>query len=326
MSIRNVLYNWGVFKVYDIPDKSICVGNLSMGGTGKTPHVAYLTKLLSDEQQISILSRGYGRTSKGLKPVETHNLAREVGDEPLFYKKRFGEKVQVVVSEDRKAGIQYIKESNPQSVILLDDAFQHRKVAAGLSILLTDFQEPYFKDLVVPAGRLREFQCGRKRADLVIVTKCPDNLDENVKLFYKKRLKFDKSSVYFSKIGYGDLVLFSQEKANLSEIESVLLVTGIANPHPLKEHLEKKYKLTLMNFPDHYQYLESDIQNIHKKFSTFAKSKKIIVTTEKDYMRFSEFQSSIDAENIPWFYQEIDINIDQEEKFNLEIKKYVRTI
>lgn len=319
---RNWLYAVGIKKSYPIPGKSICVGNLSVGGTGKTPHVAYLAELLQTAHSVQILSRGYGRKTRGFKDVFSTSKAEEVGDEPLFYATRFPT-IRVAVCESRYVGIQNLRSVEVPDVLLLDDAFQHRAVKAGLNIILTQFEHPYFSDHMLPAGNLREWKSGKSRADLVIVTKCPSELSLETKETYIKRLKFDPSSVYFSRIVYGEMIPFHTPATS---IKSVLLVTGIANPEPLKTHLEKNYAVELMQFPDHHDFTLDDIQKIHKKFDTFASENKVIVTTEKDFMRLKKDEFNALIQQKPWFYQSISVQIDRESEFNERIQNYVRTV
>lgn len=321
-AFRNWLFDRGLKESYIIPGKSICIGNLSVGGTGKTPHVAYLTQLLQSEFSIQILSRGYGRTSRGFLEVHPNSNAQDVGDEPLFYATHFP-KVRVAVCESRKVGIENLRSIEIPDVLLLDDAFQHRAVKAGMNILLTQFDHPYFSDFMLPAGNLREWKSGKSRADIVIVTKCPSTLSTETKESYMKRLKFDPKSVYFSSIVYGEMIPFH---TNESSIKSVLLVTGIANPAHLKTHLEKNYAVEMMQFPDHHDFTLEDIQKIHKKFDTFASKNKVIVTTEKDFMRLKKNEFNTLIQQKPWFYQSISVQIDRESEFNERIQNYVRTV
>jgi tetraacyldisaccharide 4'-kinase len=323
--IRNGLYDYGFKKEFKIPKKSICVGNLAVGGTGKTPHVAYLSKLLKDTYNISILSRGYGRKTKGFLLANEDSTAISIGDEPLLYYKRFSPSVNVTVCEKRVEGVNQINQLFPENkLIILDDALQHRAVKAGLNIIITDYNELYSSDFMLPAGNLREWKIGRKRADLVIVSKCPSNLEESNKLRIKKELKFNPENIYFSNINYGELITFGKEY--LGPIENVLLVTGIANPKPLLAHLKSKYKVEIFQFSDHHEFTRKDIEQIQQKFDTFAQQNKVIITTEKDFVRLSsnEYKNSISA--TPWFYQEIEIEIDKKEAFNKYITNYVDSI
>lgn len=323
-AVRNLLFNLKINEVYQIPVKSICVGNLSVGGTGKTPHVAYIAELLSPDNQIQILSRGYGRKTKGYFLLGENSTAENVGDEPLFYHKQF-KNADVAVCESRKTGIENLLKLKENQVIILDDAFQHRAVNAGLNILITDFNQPYFSDWMMPAGNLREWISGRKRADIVIVSKCQSNLNSATKALYKQKLKFNPDSIYFSEIQYGELKSFNSN-STLSEAKKVLLVTGIAKPLPLLNHLQENFEVELMQFPDHHAFSVDDIHKIHKKFDTFASENKVIATTEKDYMRLQsdKFKSVIDQK--PWFYQKITVKLDRELDFKTEITSYVRAI
>lgn len=323
-AIRNLLFNLKIKEVYEIPVKSICVGNLSVGGTGKTPHVAYIAELLNYDNQIQILSRGYGRNTKGYFLLDDNSTAENVGDEPLFYHKQFKNE-DVAVCESRKEGIENLLKLKENQVIILDDAFQHRAVKAGLNILITDFNHPYFSDWMMPAGNLREWISGRKRADIVIVSKCHSNLNTETKTLYTQKLKFNPNSIYFSTIQYGVLLSFDSKSA-LSHAKKLLLVTGIANPFPLLDHLKENYEVELMQFPDHHAFSMDDIHKIHKKFDTFASENKAIVTTEKDFMRLQSqnFKSVIDQK--PWFYQKITVKLDRELEFKTEINNYVRAI
>lgn len=322
-AVRNFLYDSGVFSSYPVPGKSIVIGNLSMGGTGKSPHTLYLWEVLEKKYPVAILSRGYGRKTKGLLEVKEGHSSSEAGDEPLMFKKRTGEKSIVVVSESRKNGVEYIRSVNDHSVILLDDAFQHRKIKPGFSILLTDYNHPYYSDHVVPSGTLREWRCGKKRADCVIVTKCPGSLTEEEKKHVIERLKFRKGSIFFSQIIYGALVPFGKEKKRFSNI---LLVTGIADPNPLEIYLKRFYKVESMVFPDHHHFTEADLMKIHAKFDTFTPENSIIVTTEKDFVRLESLLTAPDKQKYPWHYQSITVKMDKQEQFNALINNYVDTI
>lgn len=322
--IRNLAYDHGILKSYRIPVKSICVGNLSVGGTGKSPLVVFLTDYLKDGNKVHILSRGYGRKTRGYISLNETFSASEVGDEPLMYLKKFDSTVGVSVCESRANGVREIINTSKPDVILLDDAYQHRKVSAGFSILLTDFSNPFFNDYVLPAGNLREFRLGVRRADLVLVTKTPDKLKEEEKKVFKRKIRFKEDSIYFSSIQYGKLHPFSGHR--IESIENVLLVTGIANPQPLKAFLEKLYYVEEIRFNDHHQFSLKDLEMIHKKFDIFAADKKIIVTTEKDYVRLISSELSTFILEKPWYYQEIAIQIDRQNEFLNRIEQYVRAI
>ena len=322
--VRNKLFDWGFFSVYEIPIKSISVGNLSVGGTGKTPHVAYLTEYLSRKFEIAILSRGYGRDTKGYIQVSDNSKSKDVGDEPLLYFSRFIKNVKIIVCESRKAGIIKIKETINPNVVILDDAFQHRKVKAGLSILLTDFSLPYCDDFMLPAGNLREYTDGKNRADILVVTKCPEKISVIEKNEMISKLQFNPHQVYFSKIVYGSVLNFENQLVGV--FSTVLLVTGIANPIPLQNYLSRTKRVELMKFPDHHNFTYSEIQKIHTKFDALEDKNAIILTTEKDFMRLKFQLKTSDLDKYPWCYIPITIEIDREEAFIKEIDNYVNTI
>lgn len=325
LEVRNFCYNTGCFAVYSIPVKSISVGNLSTGGTGKTPHVHYLADYLKRNNEVCIISRGYGRASKGFQWVEIASSAHEVGDEPLFYQKSFEAEVLVAVGEKRSEAVQRVLNEVPSvSLFLLDDAYQHRAVKCGLSILLTEYYKPFFNDQVLPTGNLREFPHNKNRADLVIVTKCPDELSRNEKERFRARLNMKEKPVFFSKIIYGVPVGFKQE--HWLSPENVILVTGIANSNPLLKYVSAQARTEHVSFSDHHDFKDSDIEAIHRKFDTFAHKNAVILTTEKDYVRLSQFISKGALEKYPWFYLPISIQIDEEEKFKSIIDQYVGAV
>ena len=322
--IRNKFYDLGVFSVYSIPVKSIVVGNLSVGGTGKTPHVAYIASLFQDKVNTAILSRGYGRKSKGFLWVSKVSSSVQVGDEPLTYKRKFDDNVAVAVCESRRVGVQMILQNKKSDLIILDDAFQHRAVKAGINVLLTTYSNPYFKDHLLPTGGLREFRSGKERADLIIVTKCPDQISDLDKKRFIKYLKFNNKNVFFSSITYGDPVVISGRK--WMNVKSVILVTGIANPEPLVEHIQKEYEVEHVRFSDHHDFSAQDIKGIHQKFDTFARDETVIMTTEKDYVRLLSAGLMSEVKNYPWFYVPISIQLDDEVKLKSILEQYVETI
>lgn len=322
--LRNKCYDWGICKSYSIPGKSICVGNLSTGGTGKTPHVAYLTDFLKEEKNTAILSRGYGRKTTGFLWVKLESRSTEVGDEPLFYARKFDTRVNVAVCEKRAEGIQRIQREHPNTeLIILDDAYQHRAVQAGFTILLTDHNQPFYKDHMLPTGHLREWRIGKKRADCVVVTKCPAETDESSRKEIVSRIGIGSEKVFFSHIAYGQIVPLLLE---VDEPANVLLVTGIANAAPLLRHLTPHYNVEHLEYPDHYTFSASDIRAIHQKFDTFAGEPKIILTTEKDFMRLKDRVQEWKLDQYPWYYQPITVQIEEEEKFKALINSYVDTV
>jgi len=277
-SLRNVAYDngWKDSTRYDLP--VICVGNLSVGGSGKSPMVEYIVDFLRKEHQVAVLSRGYKRKSKGYREVLVSSTAEEVGDEPIQFKQKFP-KVIVAVCASRQEGIEKLKAK--ADVIILDDALQHRKVRPSFTILLTPFDNLFTKDLILPAGNLRESRRGAQRADVIIVTKCPDGVaySKLQEIQYEMNLQ-RYQSIYFSKIGYDQFIHSETESLPIEYLSNkpFTLVTGIANPKPLAAFLKKKqFVFTHEKFPDHHNFSSSEISSLKKK--------EILLTTEKDYMR-----------------------------------------
>lgn len=323
--LRNKCYDWTIFKSYLIPKKSILVGNLSVGGTGKTPHIDYLIQhFLKENLQLCTLSRGYGRSTKGVIVATESSTSEDIGDEPTQYKTRYKDQIEVVVAEKRVEGVKLIERQFPRNeLILLDDAFQHRAITAGLNILITPFDDLFCNDRMLPTGNLREWKSGKNRADIVVVSKTPLNVSNKDLSKVKNDLKINDAPVFFSSIKYDKLIPVSCNDDQ--EIEHVLLVTGIGNPLPLVEYWESKSKVEHITFPDHYNYTSKDIAVIHEKFGNFASHNKVIITTEKDYMRLRNF-SEVKDENFAWHYQPITIKIDNQHAFNKIIDEYVRKI
>ena len=325
MALRNMMFNLGILKTYNAKIPTISVGNLSMGGTGKTPHVDFLISHFKSKFQLAVLSRGYGRRTKGYLKVTEHSSAETVGDEPLLYKLKHKEEIEVAVCEDRTLGAQKL-EQGAFNLLILDDAYQHRKIGRDCNILITTFDEPFYKDHVVPAGRLREYRRGKNRANIIVVSKCPKSLSSEDKRKIERKINpSNKQKVFFSNIDYGAILPISSQEAWNSENlpEEVLLVTGIANPEPLQKELEKKFKVELMSFPDHHNYTVNDLNKIHTIFDTFVGQNKAIITTEKDLMRLKQPQLLKLIENRPWYYQSITVGLDEETNFLKQIEKHV---
>lgn len=281
-SIRNLLFDYGILKSYSFTVPIIAVGNLSVGGTGKTPQIEYLIRLLSNKYKVATLSRGYKRRSKGYVLADQNSTTETLGDEPFQFFKKFAN-IQVAVDANRKNGIENLLNLNlkPQ-LILLDDAFQHRKVKAGFYILLTTYSDLYSKDFILPAGNLRESKNGADRANLIIVTKCPQEISKLEQHTITKSLKITASQqVFFSVIDYDDKIYSEAKELLISQIinQPKLLLAGIAKPEPFFNYLKKDSDIVL-TFPDHHHFSEKDIQNCSNK----AKNNRII-TTEKDYVR-----------------------------------------
>ena len=328
LTIRHKLYDWHILKSTRFEKPVICVGNLNLGGTGKTPHTEYLINLLKDNYRVATLSRGYGRKTKGFKQAENTSTYEDLGDEPLQYFKKFPG-IQVTVDEDRVDGVRkLIRSQYYPEVILLDDAFQHRKIKAGLNILLTEYQHLYCDDFLFPAGTLRDVKSAAKRADLIVVSKSPKTLNEEEKQQVVDKLKpNEKQKVFFSYLEYNDLQPLN-EKAKMVSIEnvdSVLAFCGIARPKAFVEELKKHYKtVDFLHFVDHHAYTENDVKTILIRFENLDGEKKIIVTTEKDAARLTNSPYLCQFETVPLFAQPIGVHFHEEEKFNKTILNYVR--
>ena len=282
---RNLFFNTGVFSQTAFKTPVIVVGNLSVGGTGKTPQIEYLIRLLKDRHKTAVLSRGYKRKTTGFVLLNESYLAADVGDEPLQYFKKF-KNIDVAVDANRVAGISKLIANNTPDLILLDDAFQHRKVKGSFYILLTKFKDLFIDDYLLPTGNLRESRQGAKRANIILVTKCPNNLSKEVQNTIKQKLlKFNKK-VFFTSISYADKVLGAREilTSELKNFE-VLLITGIANPTSLTTYLKSlDVNFKHLKYADHHHFSNKEIRNIKKEFDAIESSK-IILTTEKDYVR-----------------------------------------
>ncbi len=282
--LRNYFYDIGLFKstTFDIP--VIAVGNLSVGGTGKSPQIEYLLRLLSTNYKVATLSRGYKRKSNGFVLADESSDAEILGDEPFQFHRKFPN-VSVAVDADRTNGIQnLIKLENPD-IILLDDAFQHRKVKAGFYILLTTFHDLYTDDFLLPTGNLRESRRGAKRANVIIVTKCPKDLSEKEQNAIRLRMRLKPhQQLFFSFIAYDDSVFSDRISYPTDEIrnEDKLLIAGIAKPKPFFDHLKNQHD-EIFEFPDHHHFSASDLEKIAQKASG-----KPIVTTEKDFVRLQK--------------------------------------
>lgn len=313
--LRNKLYNKNIIKSYHFDLPIICVGNLSVGGTGKSPMIEYLVSLLKEDMKLATLSRGYKRATTGFYLLKGNENAADVGDEPLQFKTKFPE-IKVAVDEKRVRGIQQLLQLNPPpEVILLDDAFQHRKVAAGLNILLTSHQNLYYDDQMLPSGNLREPKSGAKRAQIIVVTKCPANIENIEKNKISKKLKLTEGQeLYFSTIGYSERIFntTSSEVLNFLKNKKFILVTGIANPQPLVQFLtEKQFEFEHLKYPDHHNFTHSEIEHIEQHL--------IILTTEKDFMRL---KSSISTAQL--FYIPIKMAfLEGKKQFDHSIKNYL---
>jgi len=319
-TIRNYLYDTGVFKSTSFELPVIAVGNLTTGGTGKTPQIEYLIRLLKEDYKVAVLSRGYKRKTKGFLIAKENHSADEVGDEPLQFFSKFKGAITVAVDADRTHGIRsLITKVNPD-IVLLDDAYQHRKVKAGFYIVLTKYNDLYKDDFLLPTGNLRESNRGSNRANLIVVTKCPESLSLEEKDKIKAKLNIKKyQKIFFSAIDY-DENLKGEKIINIETLENkeIVLVTGIANPTPLLNYLrEKEIDVKHLNFPDHHNFTASDILKIKKSYEEIESKEKLILTTEKDYMR-------LEGKIKDLYYISIKNHFFEEEQaFNRCIKRFI---
>ena len=291
---RNMLFDTGILESRSFPIPVISVGNITVGGAGKTPHVEYLIRLLCETKRVSVLSRGYKRRTKGYLLASSSSTSLELGDEPYQMYLKYGRQVHVAVSANRCEGIERLcsdPETKDTDVILLDDAFQHRYVKPGVNILLVDYHRLIVYDKLLPAGRLREPKDGKRRADIVIVTKCPPDLRPMAFRVITKALNlYPYQKLFFTTIEYGDLIpLFTNSRSlALSEITSdyeVLVLSGIASPQHLLCDIQKHTENVIpMTFRDHHLFTPKDIARINNTFDSLS-SKRIIITTEKDAAR-----------------------------------------
>lgn len=285
-SVRNKMYDSGYLKSTKFSIPVIVVGNLSVGGTGKTPQVEYLIQLLKDNYKVAVLSRGYKRKSKGFILANTTSNAEILGDEPYQYYKKFKD-IFVAVDADRTNGIAQLQKKVNPDIVLLDDAFQHRKVQGGLNVLLTPYNDLYTEDTLLPAGNLREPVTGAERAQVIVVTKCPTILTEEQQFETAQKLNPTlEQTVFFSTISYGK-TLEGSSTIKLTALKDyhVVLVTGIANSKPLVQFLESKVKkITHKKYADHHHFSQKEINDIKNTYTNIA-TNKIIITTEKDYVR-----------------------------------------
>jgi tetraacyldisaccharide 4'-kinase len=321
-AIWNFLFDKGILKSYTFNIPVIAVGNLSVGGTGKTPQIEYLIRLLSSNYKIATLSRGYKRQSEGFVLADANANATILGDEPFQFYTKFPN-IQVAVDADRKNGIQQLLSQQVKpDIILLDDAFQHRKVKAGFYILLTSYGDLFSDDFMLPMGNLRESRSGAKRANVIIVTKCPPDLslDEQNKIkkfLLRRNDQKENQELYFSFIDYDDFIYSESKSIAVDEIKNTnkLHLAGIAKPEPFFNHLKYANDEQLV-FPDHHHFTENDLLEIKKK----AKNK-IIITTEKDFVRL---KGSLPKEQL--FYLPIRSSfLSDSERFNKTILNYVGT-
>ncbi|MDU1904387.1 MAG: tetraacyldisaccharide 4'-kinase [Dysgonomonas sp.] len=329
--IRNKLFDWKILKQkeYDIP--VICVGNITVGGTGKTPHIEYLVKLLEPHYKVAVLSRGYKRKTSGFVLATTESNALDIGDEPYQIKNKFPD-ILVAVDSKRQRGIETLLSLPPKerpNVILLDDAFQHRYVKPSYSILLTDYNRLMSSDELLPAGRLREPAYYAEKANMVIVTKCPPGVNPlELRLTANDLHVYPYQDLFYTTFRYGELTpVFgnSEDKLPLNALKDkeVIVLTGIVNPRPMHRIIRKQTrKLLLMQYPDHYDFKKKDIEDLKVAFNNIPDDNKLIVTTEKDAARLRSMKKLDDNLKKAIYYlpiQVVFINEGEQDLFDSKI-------
>ena len=332
IKFRNMLFDIGVLKSRSFQVPVISVGNITVGGTGKTPHVEYLVKLLKDQFHVAVLSRGYKRKSKGFVLATTKTTMPEIGDEPYQMKQKFP-KVTVAVHKNRCEGIDLLTEKDSRlDVILLDDAFQHRYVKPGINILLVDYHRLVIYDELLPAGRLREPMTGKSRADIVIITKCPQELKPmEYRVINRAMNLFPYQQLYFTTLEYDELrPMFPQTPNGMTKSQlagkNVLLLTGIASPEQLEHDLSPlSPNLVPLTFSDHHQFSPKDVGLINETFASMQ-APKLIITTEKDATRLQLADTLSDEVRKNLYVLPVRIKFMQEQEinFNNQIIGYVR--
>ncbi len=333
---RNFLYKSEMLKSTEFSLPVICIGNITVGGTGKTPHTEYLAALLSKEFRVAVLSRGYGRNSKGFVLADQNSGYKDTGDEPLqIFRKH--KNIIVAVDNNRVNGINEILKRHPDTqVILLDDAFQHRRITPGFSILLSDYSRLFIHDHLLPYGNLREYPRNMERADVILITKCPENISPiSRRIIVKDVNKSAYQNLYFTSLIYNDPVpvfgepvpfpgLFDRSRMNQ---RSVVLVTGIANPALLADYLKPFFgEIIHLPFGDHHSFSEKDIEKISASWEKLGTKEKYVLTTEKDSVRLIDFTNIAEPFKSSFYYVPVGIRFlnDDKEEFDNLIIDYVR--
>ena len=325
---RNILFHIGILKSRRFNVPVLCVGNITVGGTGKTPHTELIISELRKKFRVACLSRGYKRKTSGFILSDANSTAREIGDEPMQIKNKFPD-IWVACDGNRVRGIEKLLAlQQPPEVIILDDAFQHRYVQADKNIVLVDYNRPVYEDHLLPAGRLREHTAALKRADYIIVTKCPPSLQPIERRILSKYLKIKPyQHLFFTTLGYGEIQSLSPEASSITLHKDcrILCVTGIAQPQPYIEYL-KKYTshLTELRYPDHHHFTKKDIQHIVQAFEGIQGTEKYIFTTEKDAMRLITCSLPEEIKQRIYYIPVVPVFLQDEDLFLNEISEYVR--
>jgi len=302
---RNYLFNIGYKQSFEFETCVIAVGNLAVGGTGKSPMVEYILRKFSRKFKMTTLSRGYGRKTKGFRLASKADSYLTIGDEPMQFYKKFNE-IHVAVGEERSVAIPFILAERPETkIIVLDDAYQHRYVKPNFNILLTSFDKPFYQDFLLPAGRLREARQGAQRADAVVVTKCPKHVDDSLMQKTEKAIrKYTQAPIFFTSIKYLEpMPLFKTSAFN----KNIFLFTGIAHHEQIKQFVQQHYTLVgEMHFSDHHRYQPQDIDKLLVEFNKLSIKDKCLLTTEKDMVKLMspEIEEKLKAHDI--FYLPIE--------------------
>ena len=333
--IRNFLFDYNLIQSTEFPIPIISVGNITVGGTGKTPHIEYMVELLKNDFQVATLSRGYKRITRQFILADTDAEVRDIGDEPVQIKHKYPD-IHVAVDRRRVNGVRELMNRIPDlDVILLDDAFQHRHIKPGLSVLLIDFNRPMSEDHLLPAGRLREQSYERRRANIILITKCPDRLKPIDRRIIVKDLKlYPFQHLFFTKLIYGEPVPLFDDTSNpisLADMKAgkpqILMVTGISGPRLFKKHLRSiSTNITELTYPDHHAFSEKDLATMLQSFEQMEGDEKFIFTTAKDATRLQKFTNIAAPVRERMFYVPVGIEILNEdgETFNNHIRNYVR--
>jgi tetraacyldisaccharide 4'-kinase len=335
-AVRNFLYNAEILKSHEFSLPVICVGNLAAGGTGKTPHTEYLIDLLRKGFSVAVLSRGYKRKSSGFRFAEVTSKAEDIGDEPLQIYRKFPD-ITVAVDRNRVRGVQKILKERPGTgVIILDDGFQHRRITPGYSILLSDFERLMIRDHMLPYGNLRESIHSMSRADIILITKSPENISPiQRRLIVREINKHPYQNLYFTTVTYKKPInVFDGTNPEIdiltetgSENRGTVLVTGIANPELLSRFLQKKFsEIIHLPFSDHHAFTLKDIQKIEDAWTSLKPTLKYIITTEKDAVRLREFTNIAELIRSSFYYVPVGIHFlnDDKDEFDNMIVDYVR--
>ncbi len=332
-SIRNLLYDWKFLKSKPVDVHTICVGNLAVGGTGKTPHIEHLIRLLNSEFKIATLSRGYKRKSSGFKLANGTSTAEDIGDEPLQYKTKNPE-LTVAVDTNRLNGIkQLMVLENPPAVVLLDDAFQHRALKCELNIVVSEFNNLYINDCMLPAGYLRESKKGINRADIIVISKTPEKTTAvEIRNVIKDLRPLAHQHLFFSWLKYGELSGFQNPTETIDTLNDlfryrIVVFTGIGNPEPMVTYL-KEYSSSVrhIQYPDHHTFTLQNLVDIRTELDAIDGGNKIVVTTEKDAMRLRGTDLEDITNTLPLYVLPIEVDFkDKTQEFNAIILNYVRT-